>query len=91
MAAARGALRGRDRGAAARQVRRSGGDEDAARRSFARAAEIFDRLGAALDSRHTHDLTSPSTLPAGLSEREAEVLTMVASGQTNKDIAGTPT
>ena len=70
------------------QACRSGGDEDAARRSFARAAEIFDRLGAALDSRHTHDLTSPSTLPAGLSAREAEVLTLVASGQTNKDIAG---
>ena len=57
--------------------------------SFVRSGGGDIRLGAALDSRHTHDLTSPSTLPAGLSEREAEVLTMVASGQTNKDIAGT--
>jgi ATP/maltotriose-dependent transcriptional regulator MalT len=69
------------------QACRSCGDEDAASSSFSSAAAIFDRLGAALDSRHIRDLTSSSSLPADLTAREAEVLGLVASGVTNKDIA----
>ena len=69
------------------QACRCGGDEDGASSSFSRAAAIFDRLGAALDSRHIRDLTSSSSLPADLTAREAEVLGLVASGLTNKDIA----
>lgn len=71
------------------QACRNCGDEDSATSSFAGAAAIFDRLGAALDARHLRDLTSPSALPAGLTAREAEVLALVASGQTNKEIAAT--
>ena len=71
------------------QACRNGGDEDGATRSFANAAVIFDRLGAALDARHLRDLTSPSGLPAGLTAREVEVLGLVASGQANKEIAAT--
>jgi ATP/maltotriose-dependent transcriptional regulator MalT len=69
------------------QACRSCGDEEGAVRSLDLAAEIFDRLGAALDARHTRDLGTPSALPAGLTAREAEVLRHVASGRTNKDIA----
>jgi DNA-binding CsgD family transcriptional regulator len=71
------------------QACRQCGDEDGATRSFASAAVIFDRLGAALDARRIRDLTSPSSLPAGLTERETEVLRLVASGQTNKEMAAT--
>ncbi len=69
------------------QACRSGGDEEGATSSFASAAAIFDRLGAAIESRHIRDLTSPSSLPSGLTAREAEVLGLVASGVTNKEIA----
>jgi ATP/maltotriose-dependent transcriptional regulator MalT len=71
------------------QACRACGDEDAASSSFASAAAIFDRLGAALDSRHIRDLTSATSLPADLTPREAEVLGLAASGVTNKDIAAT--
>jgi ATP/maltotriose-dependent transcriptional regulator MalT len=72
------------------QACRNCGDEDGAMRSLDRAAAIFDQLGAALDARHTRDLTSSASatpLPGGLTAREAEVLSLVASGRTNKDIA----
>ncbi len=69
------------------QACRGCGDEDAASSSFASAAAIFDRLGATLDSRHIQDLTSSASLPADLTAREAEVLSFVASGRTNRDIA----
>ena len=69
------------------QACRACGDEDAASSSFASAAAIFDRLGAVLDSRHIQDLTSSTSLPADLTAREAEVLGLVASGVTNRDIA----
>ncbi len=71
------------------QACRDCGDEDGATRSLASAAAIFDRLGASLDARHIRDVTSPSSLPAGLTAREAEVLSLVASGQTNREIAAT--
>jgi DNA-binding NarL/FixJ family response regulator len=69
------------------QACRGCGDEDGAARSLDQAASIFDSLGAALDARLTRDLTSASALPAGLTAREAEVLGLVASGRTNRDIA----
>jgi ATP/maltotriose-dependent transcriptional regulator MalT len=72
------------------QACRNCGDEDGATRSLARAAEIFEQLGAAVDADHTRSLatTSETTpLPAGLTDREAEVLSLVAAGQTNKQVA----
>ena len=60
--------------------------EDAA---FKSAIATFDRLGAAYDARHARQLSEGRTLPARLSEREAEVLRLVAKGCTNKDIART--
>jgi DNA-binding NarL/FixJ family response regulator len=63
------------------------GDDDAATKSFEAAASIFEHLGAALDARHVRDLTSGTPLPGGLTERESEVLRLVADGKTNKEIA----
>lgn len=69
------------------QACRTCGDEDGARQSLGRAAAIFDQLGAAVDARQTRDLTSDAPLPGGLTAREAEVLALVATGRTNKDVA----
>jgi DNA-binding CsgD family transcriptional regulator len=69
------------------QACRDCGDDESATKSFETAAAIFDRLGAALDVRVTRDLSQGSALPAGLTAREAEVLQLVADGQTNKEIA----
>lgn len=63
------------------------GDEDGAIGSFLAAREIFERLGAALDTRAARDLYTPQALPAGLTEREVEVLRLVAAGSSNKDVA----
>ena len=77
------------------QACRRCGDEDGATRSLARAAAIFDQLGAAHDAGHRADVRTPGSAPearpdarpAGLTEREVEVLQHVASGRTNRDIA----
>ena len=69
------------------QARRGAGDEDGAIASFAAAAAIFEHLGAELDMRATRDLQAPGPAPAGLTEREAQVLRLVAAGRSNKEIA----
>ncbi len=67
---------------------REAGDEDGAAASFTAAARAFEQLGAVLDVRLIHDALHPSrSLPAGLTEREAEVLRLVAAGRSNKEIA----
>ncbi len=71
------------------QACRLAGDEDGAIGSFMAATAIFERLGAALDTRAARDLCTPAALPAGLTRREVEVLRIVAAGQSNKDIAAT--
>jgi ATP/maltotriose-dependent transcriptional regulator MalT len=68
------------------EAQRSSGDEAAALESFMAAADLFERVGARLDARRLADADRPA-LPAGLSEREAEVLRLVASGLTNGEIA----
>jgi DNA-binding CsgD family transcriptional regulator len=69
------------------QACRVAGDEDGAAASLAAAQAIFDHLGALLDMRFIDDLRRPPALPDGLTNREAEVLRLVASGRSNKDIA----
>ena len=69
------------------QACRVAGDEDGAVASLAAAQAIFDHLGASLDTRFIDDLRRPPALPDGLTNREAEVLRLVASGRSNKDIA----
>ena len=66
---------------------RESGDEEAAAASFAAAETLFDHIGARLDARQTRDLTGQPSLPAGLTQREAEVLRLIAAGHTNKEIA----
>ena len=52
------------------------------------ASSAFERLGAAPDVAAVRALLQgPHELPAGLTAREAEVLRLVASGRTNRDIA----
>lgn len=70
------------------QACRALGDHDAAGLEFAAARETFARLGAAPDLSRIDALSVgiPSTVGL-LSERELQVLRLVASGQTNKAIA----
>jgi DNA-binding NarL/FixJ family response regulator len=52
------------------------------------ASETFEQLGATPDVAAVRALLEgPTELPAGLTAREAEVLRLVASGRTNRDIA----
>ncbi|MFD4316189.1 LuxR C-terminal-related transcriptional regulator [Streptomyces sp. NPDC058548] len=69
---------------------RAAGDEEAARLELGTARAVFERLGAVPDARRAAALLSGGSrrrLPGGLTVREAEVLRLVASGGTNKDIA----
>lgn len=67
---------------------RAAGDEDGAGGAFQAARATFEELGAASDAAEAGALAvGPSQLPAGLTAREAEVLRLVASGKTNRDIA----
>lgn len=69
------------------QALRQAGEEDAATASFNAAAELFDRIGARLEAQQVFGDTKRS-LPAGLTEREVEVLRLIAAGLTNNEIAG---
>ena len=70
------------------QASRECGDEGAAAVAFRTAAALFEQIGA----RMVHDeapLSTTPLLPAGLTDREVEVLRLVAAGLTNQDIAAT--
>lgn len=63
------------------------GDEDGCTSYLDAAVRAFEDLGAAADrDRATALRTSDAALPDGLTEREAEVLRLVAQGLTNKQI-----
>ena len=63
-------------------------DEESAVAQLAAARRTFEELGAAPAAREVADLLTPST-PGGLTEREIEVLRLVATGRTNPQIAET--
>ena len=63
------------------------GDEDAATLEFDAARDAFERLGAAFDARATEELRGSGFVSGGLTEREAEVLRLVAAGKSNQEIA----
>lgn len=69
------------------QACRDVGDTMGAASAFDAARRLFDDLGVHLDARETRTLRNPSSLPAGLTSREAEVLRLVAAGHTNKEVA----
>jgi DNA-binding CsgD family transcriptional regulator len=68
------------------QAQRDAGDEGAANELFARARALFEQVGARLDA-HDIDASWRTRRPAGLTEREVEVLRLIAGGQANKEIA----
>ena len=68
------------------QALRATGDSAGAAASFDAAARLFHQIGARLDARDVVGASKPA-LPAGLTEREVEVLRLVARGLTNNEIA----
>jgi len=66
---------------------RSIGDDDDAELELAAASEVFTRLGARLDAAAIAAERIRQRRPAGLTAREAEVLTCLAAGQSNREIA----
>lgn len=66
---------------------RRAGDEDGAEGAFSAAEAIFERLGAELDAEAARTSRAGAELPAGLTQREVEVLRLVAAGCTNRQIA----
>lgn len=69
------------------QVLQALGDTDGAALELESASSVFAELGAGPDLRAIRQLgTGP---PGGLTAREAEVLSHIASGQTNREVATT--
>ena len=65
------------------------GDEDSAQMELDSARLVFDRLGAAPDLAVVDALAGAPTPVAGpLTPREVEVVRLVASGLTNRAVAG---
>lgn len=62
-------------------------DEERASEAFAKAGELFEQLGAALDARHLRGLSTSKGFPGGLTAREIEVLRLVAGGRSNREVA----
>ena len=69
------------------QACRDAGDTAGAAAAFDAARRQFDELGVRLEAREARTLDEPPPLPAGLTARGAEVLRLVAAGDTNKEIA----
>jgi DNA-binding CsgD family transcriptional regulator len=63
------------------------GDLDGAARELDAAAQVFDRLGAVIDADEVATLRGRTRTADGLTARELEVLTEVAAGKTNREIA----
>jgi DNA-binding NarL/FixJ family response regulator len=72
-------------GVACRQV----GDEDSATLELQAAADAFRSLGAESDLARTEQLLAPARPDGLLSGRELEVLSVLATGMTNREIAVT--
>lgn len=69
------------------QACRALGDEDAATLELDAARAIFNELGAAPDLGRLEALTLEAAEMHGLSRRELEVLRLVATGKSNREIA----
>ncbi|MFF5013064.1 LuxR C-terminal-related transcriptional regulator [Streptomyces sp. NPDC001165] len=68
---------------------RSAGDDEGARMELRAARQAFEELGAAPDARRAAALLAGlrEEPPGGLTEREMQVLRLVAAGRTNRAIA----
>ena len=71
----------------AAQAYRAIGDREAAILELEAAAAVFEALGAAGDATQVELLMSDRVLPGSLTVREVEVLSCVAAGQTNREVA----
>ena len=65
------------------------GDDDTAEMELDAARSVFERLGAAADLTRAQNLSriAGARAPGGLSGREAEVLALLSTGKTNREIA----
>src|SRR5262249_44821434 len=63
------------------------GDSESAARELATARRAFVDLGATPGSAEVDGLLAPTPNPAGLTDREVEVLRLAASGRSNAQIA----
>jgi ATP/maltotriose-dependent transcriptional regulator MalT len=64
------------------------GDDEGATLEIEAARSCFERLGARAEARRAAALVSSrSDRPAGLTAREAEVLRLIATGKSNRDVA----
>lgn len=65
------------------------GDEEGATSEFAAAKRAFEQLGATHDLKMLQALSdsTPAETPGGLSPREVEILSLVAKGRSNREIA----
>lgn len=70
-------------GLACRQL----GDQDTAELEFKAARKTFEELGAAPALSRLEELTGGKVAAGGLTGREVEVLALLASGKTNREIA----
>jgi len=68
------------------QAQIEAGNDDAAKESFAKARALFEQIGAHLDARGI-DSARGTRRASGLTEREVEVLRLIAAGLANKEIA----
>ncbi len=73
------------------QACRELGDDDTADMELDAARRVFDQLGAAPDLARVTELAPGPTpeAPGGLTPREVEVLRLVATGATNREVADT--
>ena len=69
------------------QVLRGAGDDRSAVGELEAARRTLVRLGAVPAAQAAARLLAPAALPRGLTEREVQVLRLVAGGRTNGDIA----
>jgi DNA-binding NarL/FixJ family response regulator len=63
------------------------GDEDAAQLELGAADAVFEQLGAEPGQRRVAGLRGHVAPPAGMTDREVEVLRLVAKGHSNRDVA----
>lgn len=71
------------------QSSKQAGDEYTCAAEFDAAKRVFEQLGAAHDLKMLEVLSGsiPAETPGGLSPREVEILTLVAKGKSNREIA----